>query len=135
MTQVIIQTLSTKFSEKQSKQFESLISKKCKELDQTYEEFAYEKIGELMVEDDKKKQTQIISDGCGWNSVTYKHIRDKQLIENERELNPPEVQEGVYTCRKCKSKKTLSYGIQTRSADEPMTMFIKCVDCGQRWKD
>lgn len=42
--------------------------------------------------------------------------------------------EGVYTCRKCKGKRTTQTEMQTRSADEPMTLFITCLDCGNQWK-
>ena len=44
------------------------------------------------------------------------------------------VSEGMYTCRKCKGKRTTSQEIQMRSADEPMTIFIRCVDCGNSWR-
>jgi DNA-directed RNA polymerase subunit M/transcription elongation factor TFIIS len=40
----------------------------------------------------------------------------------------------TFTCRKCKSKKCTYYLQQTRSADEPTTIFVTCIDCGQRWK-
>ena len=26
------------------------------------------------------------------------------------------------------------YQLQTRSADEPMTTFVSCQECGHRWK-
>lgn len=39
-----------------------------------------------------------------------------------------------YTCRKCKSKECSYYQLQTRSADEPMTTFVTCISCGNRWK-
>lgn len=39
-----------------------------------------------------------------------------------------------FTCRKCKSKKCSYYQLQTRSADEPMTTFVTCISCGNRWK-
>ena len=39
-----------------------------------------------------------------------------------------------FTCRKCKSKQCSYYQLQTRSADEPMTTFVTCVECGNRWK-
>tara|TARA_Y100000389_G_C17437758_1_gene506599 strand:- start:40 stop:549 length:510 start_codon:yes stop_codon:yes gene_type:complete len=39
-----------------------------------------------------------------------------------------------FTCRKCKSNKCSYYQLQTRSADEPMTTFVTCIDCGNRWK-
>jgi transcription elongation factor S-II len=40
----------------------------------------------------------------------------------------------TFTCRKCKSKKCTYTQVQTRSADEPMTTFVSCIDCGCRWK-
>lgn len=39
-----------------------------------------------------------------------------------------------YTCRRCKSKECTFYQMQTRSADEPMTIFISCITCGNQWK-
>jgi DNA-directed RNA polymerase subunit M/transcription elongation factor TFIIS len=41
---------------------------------------------------------------------------------------------GEYTCRKCKGNKTTHYSMQTRSADEPMTVFVGCLTCGNRWR-
>ena len=43
------------------------------------------------------------------------------------------VKEGMYTCYKCKGKRVTTQEIQMRSADEPMTLFITCVDCGNNW--
>ena len=42
--------------------------------------------------------------------------------------------DGAFTCGRCKSKKTTYYQIQVRSADEPMTTFVQCLNCGKRWK-
>ena len=39
-----------------------------------------------------------------------------------------------YTCRRCKGKECTFYQMQTRSADEPMTIFISCISCGNQWK-
>ena len=36
---------------------------------------------------------------------------------------------GLFQCCKCKSYNTVHYQIQTRSADEPMTVYITCKDC------
>ena len=44
------------------------------------------------------------------------------------------VTNGVYKCRKCGGSKTTQQEMQTRSADEPMTVFITCVECGNGWK-
>jgi len=40
----------------------------------------------------------------------------------------------TFTCRKCKQNKCSYYQMQTRSADEPMTTFVSCLSCGNRWK-
>lgn len=40
----------------------------------------------------------------------------------------------MYTCGKCKNNKVEHYQKQTRSADEPMTVFANCLVCGNRWK-
>jgi transcription elongation factor S-II len=41
---------------------------------------------------------------------------------------------GIFRCNRCKSYKTTYYEMQTRSADEPMTVFITCHNCDSRWK-
>lgn len=40
----------------------------------------------------------------------------------------------TFTCRKCKGNQCTYYQLQTRSADEPMTCYISCINCGNRWK-
>lgn len=37
-------------------------------------------------------------------------------------------------CPKCKKSNTTYNQVQTRSADEPMTTFCYCNECGHRWK-
>lgn len=38
-----------------------------------------------------------------------------------------------WLCNGCKKRKCTYYELQTRSADEPMTIFIQCLNCGKRW--
>lgn len=52
-------------------------------------------------------------------------------VVHESKLNS---NDGIFQCKKCKSKKTTYYSLQTRSADEPMTNFITCLVCNNRWK-
>ena len=40
----------------------------------------------------------------------------------------------MYTCKKCRSKKCTYYELQTRSADEPATIFVTCLDCGKHFR-
>lgn len=37
-------------------------------------------------------------------------------------------------CPKCNTADTEHYQMQTRSADEPMTIFYHCLNCENRWK-
>lgn len=40
----------------------------------------------------------------------------------------------LYTCGKCKKNHCKFYDLQIRSADEPMTSFITCLNCGKKWR-
>jgi DNA-directed RNA polymerase subunit M/transcription elongation factor TFIIS len=39
-----------------------------------------------------------------------------------------------HQCRKCKKFNVSMYAMQTRGADEPMTEFYNCRDCGYGWR-
>lgn len=43
-------------------------------------------------------------------------------------------QKGMFKCFKCGGRNTDYNQLQTRGADEPMTTFVECIDCGNRWK-
>ncbi|KZT38369.1 transcription elongation factor [Sistotremastrum suecicum HHB10207 ss-3] len=45
-----------------------------------------------------------------------------------------EAETDAFQCGRCKQRKTRYRQAQTRSADEPMTTFVTCVNCGNRWK-
>jgi transcription elongation factor S-II len=62
----------------------------------------------------------------------FKH-RTKDM-EREKIKSKEEDYEGLFKCGKCKSAKTDYYQLQTRSADEPMTTYVTCRGCGNRWK-
>jgi transcription elongation factor S-II len=63
-----------------------------------------------------------------------KMIQDKiKSDKNKYEMNI-EAATDTFTCRKCHEKKCTFYQLQTRSADEPMTTFVQCLNCGNRWK-
>ncbi|KAG5716592.1 Transcription elongation factor S-II [Termitomyces sp. T112] len=40
----------------------------------------------------------------------------------------------AFQCSRCKQRKCHYRQAQTRSADEPMTTFVTCANCGNRWK-
>lgn len=41
---------------------------------------------------------------------------------------------GIHKC-KCGCDKVYSYELQTRSADEGMTLFLQCYECGKKWRN
>ncbi|OHT12453.1 hypothetical protein TRFO_17733 [Tritrichomonas foetus] len=48
---------------------------------------------------------------------------------------PPEAVSAFFRCRKCKSNRVTFFQLQTRSADEPMTNFCTCLECGNEWRE
>lgn len=45
-----------------------------------------------------------------------------------------EPQTDMFKCPRCKQRKTIHQEVQTRSADEPMTSFITCINCNHKWR-
>lgn len=62
-----------------------------------------------------------------------KQIKDKALFDCERG-GPPKATTDQFKCGRCGQRKTTYYQLQTRSADEPMTTFVTCVNCNNHWK-
>ena len=62
--------------------------------------------------------------------IRLKSVRDKNKYEQNMEAATDS-----FKCRKCRSTKCTYYELQTRSADEPMTIFITCLECGTKWKN
>jgi transcription elongation factor S-II len=69
----------------------------------------------------------------GLYSQTIQRLQ-KRDIDREMLKRRDEDYEGIFKCGKCKSKKTTYFQLQTRSADEPMTTFVTCKECGKQWK-
>lgn len=70
-------------------------------------------------------------------SNEMKTLRNKLIKESIDDAQLATVQ-GTHTdllkCGKCKKRNCTYNQIQTRSADEPMTTFVMCNECGNRWK-
>uniref|UniRef100_A0A0K8TRH6 Transcription elongation factor n=1 Tax=Tabanus bromius TaxID=304241 RepID=A0A0K8TRH6_TABBR len=70
-------------------------------------------------------------------SDEMKKLREKFVKEAINDAQLATVQ-GTKTdllkCGKCKKRNCTYNQIQTRSADEPMTTFVLCNECGHRWK-
>jgi DNA-directed RNA polymerase III subunit RPC11 len=66
-------------------------------------------------------------------SVLFKPRESDAVVGGDNEL------ELAATCEKrctnCGSEKAMFIEMQTRSADEPMTIFYQCVSCRKVWKE
>jgi transcription elongation factor S-II len=61
-------------------------------------------------------------------------IERKMKRDTSKYTSNIEASTDMFTCKKCKSKRCTYYELQTRSADEPATIFVTCLDCGKHWK-
>ncbi|XP_028936045.1 transcription elongation factor A protein 3 isoform X1 [Ornithorhynchus anatinus] len=62
------------------------------------------------------------------NAMTLEAIREHQMAKTGGTTTD------LFQCSKCKKKNCTYNQVQTRSADEPMTTFVLCNECGNRWK-
>ncbi|KAK7804199.1 hypothetical protein U0070_019421 [Myodes glareolus] len=62
------------------------------------------------------------------NAMTQEAIREHQMAKTGGTTTD------LLRCSKCKKKNCTYNQVQTRSADEPMTTFVLCNECGNRWK-
>jgi transcription elongation factor S-II len=64
--------------------------------------------------------------------------RDRKLAEEAlfkaRGAGSAQAETDMFMCGKCKGRKCTYFQMQTRSADEPMTTFVTCTICSNRWK-
>jgi DNA-directed RNA polymerase subunit M/transcription elongation factor TFIIS len=60
----------------------------------------------------------------------------ERIIESEKKLYSKNENAAIFMwCSGCKKKtKCDYYQMQTRSADEPMTTFVTCLECDKKWK-
>ena len=69
------------------------------------------------------------------NPANWKGLKDQQFRRDKRILEGNlAMATDRFRCSQCKKKMCSYYELQTRSADEPMTIFISCLNCGKHWK-
>ena len=62
--------------------------------------------------------------------IEQQKILDKKLADMK-----PATTTDQFFCTKCKQRKCTFQQVQTRSADESMTSFITCLNCGYNWRE
>jgi DNA-directed RNA polymerase subunit M/transcription elongation factor TFIIS len=73
------------------------------------------------------------------NEELYPEMWEEIILKNKKKLDfltKEQNQQGcsIFKCGKCRLNNCSYYQLQTRSADEPMTTFVTCLNCNNRWK-
>jgi transcription elongation factor S-II len=56
--------------------------------------------------------------------------REQKILEGNKSRATDQ-----FKCRRCNKRECTYYELQTRSADEPMTIFVTCLNCGKEWRN
>ena len=65
----------------------------------------------------------------------WKDILDMRLKQEQNFYNSKKVAKtDMFKCGKCKKRECSYYELQVRSADESSTIFVSCLNCGNRWR-
>ena len=65
-----------------------------------------------------------------WEDLLLKNA--KKLAALGKQLNAQGT--SMFRCGKCRQNNCTYFQMQTRSADEPMTTFVTCLNCDKRWR-
>jgi transcription elongation factor S-II len=69
---------------------------------------------------------------CEIDPEHWNHIIEKIKFKNEKARNIATTD--TFQCGKCKERRCTVAQMQTRSADEPMSVFVTCQVCGNTFK-
>lgn len=65
-----------------------------------------------------------------WKDFIHRRVqREKRQLEGNKAMATDQ-----FYCKACHKRECTYYEMQTRSADEPMTIFITCMNCGKHWR-
>ncbi|KAL3072665.1 hypothetical protein niasHS_017639 [Heterodera schachtii] len=96
----------------------------------------------LTLSDGKDYCKQFSCGSCSYTLPISKKLTSRiysKKKEDEKIIGGTEMWENAQVtnerCPSCSHDKAYFQQIQTRSADEPMTIFYRCANCGHRWKE
>ena len=111
-------------------------SKNNSDLEENYNRNLYQIIGDII--DEVKLKTileNIKNNKLGWNHSSFDEMNICVAEQNDFIKNPFEVEEGVFQCKQCGSKRVYSYAKQDRSCDEGTSVYAQCVACKAKWRE
>jgi DNA-directed RNA polymerase subunit M/transcription elongation factor TFIIS len=91
--------------------------------------YSHYKSGEITFDDISKMDTYQLFEKRWVDSFNQQQIREKRQLEGNKAMATDR-----FLCTKCFKRECTYYEMQTRSADEPMTIFITCLNCGKHWR-
>jgi DNA-directed RNA polymerase subunit M/transcription elongation factor TFIIS len=65
-----------------------------------------------------------------WTTILDKRMKKEENFHNSKQVAKTE----LFKCSKCKKRECSYYELQVRSADESSTIFVTCLNCGNRWR-
>lgn len=105
-------------------------------LEENYTRNLYQIIGDII--DEVKLKTileNIKNNKLSWNHHSFDEMNICVAEQNDFIKNPFEVEEGVFQCKQCGSKRVYSYAKQDRSCDEGTSVYAQCVACKAKWRE
>ena len=87
------------------------------------------KAGEISFKDISEMDTYQLFEERWKESFLQQQIREKRQLEGNKSMATDQ-----FLCTRCHKRECTYYEMQTRSADEPMTIFITCLNCGKHWR-
>jgi len=91
--------------------------------------FARYKAGEVTFKDISEMDTYQLFEERWKESFMQQQVREKRQLEGNKAMATDR-----FLCMRCHKRECTYYELQTRSADEPMTIFITCLNCGKHWR-
>jgi len=85
--------------------------------------------GEITFKDISEMDTYQLFEGRWTESFSQQQVREKRQLEGNKAMATDQ-----FLCKRCFKRECTYYEMQTRSADEPMTIFITCLNCGKHWR-
>jgi DNA-directed RNA polymerase subunit M len=103
-----------------------------------------EKCGGLLLVKKKRKTTSLICRNCGKKyrlskgeriTITEEpHEEKRKIVILKKDEGLEELPTTKIMCPKCENMEAYWWMQQTRSADEPPTIFYRCKKCGYSWR-
>lgn len=59
--------------------------------------------------------------------------RDALQMQIDNLQKKLDIEKGIYQCDRCGKNETIGIEKQIRSADEPMSTKVRCLNCGKNW--